>query len=255
MSIPKKIHSCWFGNGEKPESVKKCINSWKEKLPDYEIYEWNENNIDFKSNSYAREAYENKKWAFVTDYVRLLVLVKFGGFYFDTDVEVLRPFDDLLQYNAIVGFEEERYIMTAVLGAKANHPVFLEWLRQYDNMHFILDNNELNTTTNVKVFSDILYKHGLIPNGSRQCLSNIEVFPCDYFSPKNYYTEKICITSNSYTIHHFSKSWCKKESIIKRFLRMHPRVQYIILTPNRVGRKLLGSKYDILKRRLKNEIY
>ena len=80
MSIPKKIHYCWFGNGEKPESVKKCINSWKEKLPDYEIYEWNENNIDFKSNSYAREAYENKKWAFVTDYVRLLVLVKFGGF-------------------------------------------------------------------------------------------------------------------------------------------------------------------------------
>ena len=87
MSIPKKIHYCWFGNGEKPESVKKCINSWKEKLPDYEIYEWNENNIDFKSNSYAREAYENKKWAFVTDYVRLLVLVKFGGFYFDTDVD------------------------------------------------------------------------------------------------------------------------------------------------------------------------
>lgn len=251
MSIPKKIHYCWFGNNEKPASVKKCINSWKKKMPDYEIIEWNENNIDFKSNSYAREAYENRKWAFVTDYVRLLVLVKFGGFYLDTDVEVLRSFDDFLQFDAVVGFEEDRFIMTAVLGTKANHPVFSEWLRQYDNIHFLLENNTLNTTTNVKYFSNILYRYGLIPNGLRQSLSDVEVFPSEFFSPKNYYTEKIFVTPNSYTIHHFGRSWCEKESLLKRFLRMHPKIQFIILIPNRMGKKLLGSKYEILKRILK----
>lgn len=251
MSIPKKIHYCWFGGAEKPESVSKCIASWKKYMPDYEIIEWNEKNIDFSENQFAREAYEKKKWAFVSDYVRLLVLVKIGGIYFDTDVEVLKNFNDLLEYKAIAGFEEEKYVMTAVIATEPEHPLFKQWLKQYESMSFVLNENQLNTTTNVHYFSEILKKNGLNPNGMRQCVEGIEIFPCDYFSPKNYYTEKIHKTAHTYTIHHFQKSWCEAEPLLKKFLRMHPRIQYLYYLPNRIGKKILGNQYDDLKRRLK----
>lgn len=251
MSIPKKIHYCWFGYTEKPQSVKYAIETWKKKLPDYEIIEWNESNANISNNRFAQEAYERRKWAFVSDYVRLVALTQIGGIYLDTDVEVLRSFDDLLSFDAVVGFEEKKYIMTAVLASKPQHPVFLKWLEQYESMHFILEDNRLDVTTNVHNFTDLLLEYGLIPNGMRQKVADIEVFPCDYFSPKNYYTEKICITSNSYTVHHFLKSWCEKESRIKRFLRMHPRIRYLFYLPNRIGKKILGNKYEVLKRRLK----
>lgn len=251
MAIPKIIHYCWFGESEKPELVKKCIESWKNFLPDYRIIEWNENNTDFTKSPFACEAYEKGKWAFVTDYTRLVALTKMGGIYLDTDVEVLKSFNDLLEYDAVVGFEEEKFIMTAVLLAKKNHPVFQEWLREYETMHFLQADNSIDTTTNVHYFSELLLKHGLIPNGMRQSLADIEVVPCDFFSPKNYYTEKIKLTDNSYTIHHFQRSWCENESTLKRFLRKHPRIQYLYFLPNRIGKKILGKRYEILKRRLK----
>lgn len=251
MSIPKKIHYCWFGSAEKPDSVKKCIASWEKYLPDYEIIEWNESNTDFLNNDFAREAYESRKWAFVSDYVRLLALVKVGGIYFDTDVEVRKSFDNLLTYKAVAGFEEEKFVMTAVLASEPEHPIFQQWLKQYDEMHFILKDNQVNTTTNVHYFSELLKKNGLLPNGRHQTVKDIEIFPCEYFSPKDYYTEKIHTTSNTYAIHHFQRSWCESESLLKRFLRMHPRVQYLYYLPNRIGRKVLGKHYDNLKRRIK----
>ena len=251
MSIPKKIHYCWFGGAEKPESVSKCIASWKKYMPDYEVIEWNENNIDFSENQFAREAYEMKKWAFVSDYVRLLVLVNKGGIYFDTDVEVLKNFDDLLGYEALAGFEEEKYVMTAVMAAQPNHPLLKQWLKHYEDLSFVLNGNQLNTTTNVHYFSEILKKNGLNPNGMQQNIAGIEIFPCEYFSPKNYYTERIQLTMNTYAIHHFQRSWCEVEPPLKRFLRMHPRIQYLYYLPNRIGKKILGNQYDNLKRRLK----
>ncbi|MEE0691749.1 MAG: glycosyltransferase [Lachnospiraceae bacterium] len=251
MSIPKKIHYCWFGNADKPDTVKRCIASWKKYMPDYEIIEWNESNTDFSRNLFAREAYESKKWAFVSDYVRLFALVKIGGIYFDTDVEILKPFDDLLEHKAVAGFEEDKFVMTAILASEAEHPIFQQWLKQYDEMHFILNSNQMNITTNVHHFSELLKKNGLIPNGMRQNVKGIEVFPCEYFSPKNYYTEKVHITNNTYAIHHFQRSWCETEPVLKRFLRMHPRVQYLYYLPNRLGKKVLGKQYDALKRRLK----
>ena len=109
--IPKIIHYCWFGGNDKLESVMKCIESWKKYLPDYEIMEWNESNFNIKkANQYVREAYDNKKWAFVTDYVRLIALYENGGIYFDTDVEVFKSFDSLLSEKAFFGFESTIYV-------------------------------------------------------------------------------------------------------------------------------------------------
>ncbi|MEH7419501.1 capsular polysaccharide synthesis protein, partial [Neobacillus drentensis] len=111
--IPKTIHYCWFGEKEKPELVKKCLNSWKETLPDYQIIEWNEKNFDINANKYVKEAYQSGKFAFVSDYVRVFVLYRFGGIYLDTDVEVFKPFDIFLHHSSFWGFEQENYIATS----------------------------------------------------------------------------------------------------------------------------------------------
>ena len=113
--IPKKIHYCWFGRGEKPKLAKKCIESWKKYCPDYEIVEWNEDNFDINQNEYTKYCYNNKKFAFLSDYARLMVVYKEGGIYFDTDVEVVRSFDDLLNNKAFVGFETDEYVKAAEL--------------------------------------------------------------------------------------------------------------------------------------------
>ena len=116
--IPKIIHYCWFGGKKKPENVEQYILSWKNKCPDYEIREWNENNFDIKSNCFCKEAYEKKKWAFVSDYARLAILYKYGGIYMDTDVEVIKPFDNLLTYQAFLCFESSKMVSIGTLGAK-----------------------------------------------------------------------------------------------------------------------------------------
>ena len=128
--IPKKIHYCWFGRNPLPPLALKCIASWKEYCPDYEIKEWNEDNFDLSINAYVREAYEARKWAFITDYVRLYALVNEGGIYMDTDVEVLKPLDDLLCYDAVSGFESETQIQTLRRNT-ANHPMVSRPLHRY----------------------------------------------------------------------------------------------------------------------------
>ena len=107
MSIPKKIHYCWFGRNPLPESAKKCIESWKKYCPEYEIIEWNEDNFDLTENRYAREAYEQKKWAFVSDYARLKIVYEQGGIYMDVDVELIKPLDELTELDGYMGFEKE----------------------------------------------------------------------------------------------------------------------------------------------------
>ena len=146
--IPKKIHYCWFGNNELPEEQKKYIETWKKHCPDYEIKEWNEKNFDINSNKYVKEAYEAKKFAFVSDYVRLHALYNEGGIYMDTDIEVLKSFDVFLKHTAFIGFEDLKHIGTGVIGAEKGNKWIRLLLKDYDNISFYTKNGEIDLTTN-----------------------------------------------------------------------------------------------------------
>jgi mannosyltransferase OCH1-like enzyme len=206
--IPKKIHYCWFGRNSMPKLAKKCLESWKKKLPDYEIKEWNEDNFDVNIIQYTKEAYEAKKYAFVSDYARFKILHDEGGIYLDTDVEVLRNFDEFLVNESFTGFENiERVAPGLILGAKKNNTFIKEMYQSYNECHFINYDGTMNTETIVDRITTILIKRGLILNGKYQQISNLSIYPVEYFSPKSYETGKINLTSNTYSIHHFAASW------------------------------------------------
>lgn len=205
--IPKIIHYCWFGGNPLPELAQKCIESWKKNCPDYEVRRWDESNFDLNYNDYVREAYEARKWAFVTDVVRLYALVNYGGIYMDTDVEVLKPLDDLLSYDAVSGFESETQIPTGLMACRDLHPMFREFLGDYDGAHFKKEDGTYDTTTNVVRITNICLKYGLVQNNTLQTVNGFTLLPSDYLCPKDYRTGALNVTENTYTIHHFDGSW------------------------------------------------
>ena len=219
--IPKKIHYCWFGGNPLPETAKKYMNTWKRYCPDYEIIEWNEKNFDITQNQYCLEAYKAKKWAFVSDYARLKVLYEYGGIYMDTDVEVVKPFDDLLKYNLFVGLEAEDRIQTGIFGAEIKNEFIKILLNDYQNRHFICGKNKYDLSTNVQFITQKLKdNYNIQLNNIYQIFGNNYVLlPFDYLCCKNYLTGKICITKNSYTIHHFDGSWLNSYGKIKIFIQ------------------------------------
>lgn len=219
--IPKIIHYCWFGGKEKPEIVKKCINSWKTMLPSYEIKEWNETNFDINKNSFTKEAYENNKFAFVSDYVRVYALYNYGGIYLDTDVEVFKPFDDLLHVDSFWGFEQGNYIATSTIGAARKNKLIKEFLDSYEGKHYVKEGGELNQLTNVAIVTEILEKKGLVRDGNLQTLSGLGTFyPQSYFSPYDYINCRKLITSETYTIHYYYKSWLPINERVKSNLKI-----------------------------------
>lgn len=205
--IPKIIHYCWFGGNPLPELALKCIASWKKFCPDYEIVRWDESSFDINCCDYVREAYEAKKWAFVSDVARLYALVEHGGIYMDTDVEIVRPLDEFLQYEAFSGFERKNAIPTGLMAAKANHPLFVELLHEYAKKHFVKEDGTYDLTTNVVFITDTCLKYGLKLNNSIQTVNRFTLFPSDYFCPINEKSGKLELTNNTYTIHHFAGSW------------------------------------------------
>ncbi len=205
--IPKVIHYCWFGKNPLPKLAKRCIESWKKYCPDYEIIEWNEDNFNINCCDYVKEAYEAKKWAFVTDYVRLYVLVKQGGIYMDTDVELIKPIDSFLSYEGFSGFESSGLIPTGIMAAIQNQPLFQELLQEYTGKHFRTQDGQLDLTTNVKRITDTCLKYGLILDNKQQIIQGVTFFPMDYFCPKNAVTRELNLTQNSVAIHHFDGSW------------------------------------------------
>lgn len=215
--IPKVIHYCWFGRNPLPILAQKCIESWKKYCPDYEIKEWNEDNFPMDYNDYVKEAYEAKKWAFITDVVRLYALVTEGGIYMDTDVEVIKPLDGLLQYEAVSGFEPCSQIPTGLMASEAHQPLFEELLHDYDGVHFIKEDGTLDTTTNVKRITATCLKYGFVPNNQMQTVRGFTLLPSDFLCPKDYNTKKIHLTPNSLTIHHFDGSWLPR-SLKKRLM-------------------------------------
>jgi hypothetical protein len=219
--IPRIIHYCWFGGKEKPELVKRCIESWKRNLADYKIVEWNENNFDIKSNSYVQEAYEAGKFAFVSDYVRVYALNFYGGIYLDTDVEVFKPFDDLLHHTSFWGFEQENFIATSTIGAEKGNHLIKIFFDTYSNKKFIKTDGTFNDLTNVAMISNLLENLGIKLNGQYQEIPDIGVFyPQTYFSPFDYINCRNVFSEKTYTLHHFYKSWLPLRSRVKASLKV-----------------------------------
>lgn len=240
--IPKVIHYCWFGRNSKPKLAEKCIKSWKKYCPDYQIIEWNEDNFDINSNVFVKEAYEAKKWAFVTDYVRLWAIYTMGGVYMDTDVEVVRNIDEFLKHEAYSGFESLSYVPTGIMaGVKAN-PVYADFLRYYNGRHFIQADGSFDTETNTKIITGIMKEKGLRCDNTYQVIDGFAFYPSDYFCPLDSGTGLINKTKNTATIHHFTGSWCPSESIEKRnaWWRQQRR-EHIRYAPNRFIRKVVGD--------------
>lgn len=208
--IPKKIHYCWFGRGQKSKLALKCIESWHKFLPDYEFKEWNEDNFDIASNEYVKEAYDAHKLAFVADYVRLHALATEGGIYMDTDVEVLRDLSPFLHHLAFTGYESPigGRCITGTMGSIPGGRWVSDLLAEYVDRHFLLADGSLNQTTNVEYTRKYMQGLGVDLDGKFQDVPGlVTLYPVDYFCVKNTVTRKIEITENSYTIHHFSGSW------------------------------------------------
>lgn len=209
--IPKIIHYCWFGRGEKPKLAQKCIASWKRFCPDYEIIEWNEDNFDVNLNEYTSFTYEHHLYAYLSDYVRLWVVEQYGGIYFDTDVELISSPQDLLVNNAYVGFESDEFINTGIgFGAIAHHPAIQVMLHAYDireKTEFETDykqNHKLRGSPRMNTYA--LTPYGLIQDGSYQTICGAVILPIEYLCPYDDVTGEINITEHTISIHWYSKS-------------------------------------------------
>ncbi|MDO3409404.1 glycosyltransferase [Saccharibacillus sp. CPCC 101409] len=216
--IPKIIHYCWFGRGELPELAVKCIESWKTYLPDYKIVRWDEDSFDIESNLFVRQAYKARKFAFVSDYVRLYALYTQGGIYMDTDLQVLKSLDPFLHHEAFSGFETPKTIPTAVMGAKAGSPVMHAFLDYYTDRSFIKPDGNMDITTNVKIITEYCLSRGFEPNNEYQVFEGFALYPKNVFSPMDWNPdkEKIAdkpIPEESYTVHHFAGSWLSEKDI------------------------------------------
>lgn len=218
--IPKIIHYCWFGKGEKPEIVKRCIESWKNNLVDYKLIEWNEENFDLNKNSFVREAYRVKKYAFISDYVRVEALYNYGGFYLDTDTEIFKSLDRFLDEESVWGYEEKNYIATSFIGAKKGNSLIKDFLDSYEGKEFLNADGSYNLETNVAVVTEILKGYGLKANGEYQNIEGLGSFyPAEYFSPYDYINCVQNKTINSYAMHHFYKSWLPRSSKVKAMIK------------------------------------
>lgn len=258
--IPKVIHYCWFGRGEKPKLVKKCIRSWKKHCPDYQIIEWNEDNYDISTAPlFVRQAIEARKWAFATDYIRLKVVYDYGGIYLDTDVQLINGLDKLLNNQAYFGFmacgNKLRVASGLGFGAEKGTKILAELMRIYETESFILPEGGYNTRTNSSKETEVLHCHGLIDNGAEQMLDGeIHIFPPEYFCPLDQTVYNMKKTRNTVSIHWGNVSWVtegQKREIIR--IRAKNKIDHYLHLPNRLAIRLLGiEKYTRIKQLLKH---
>lgn len=216
--IPKIIHYCWFGRNPLPTDAQKYIASWKKYLPEYEIKEWNEDNFDINTITYTQDAYAAKKYAFVSDYARFKVLYEEGGIYFDTDVEVIRPMDDIIEKGAFMGWETannqgiQKVAPGLCLGAPKGHPFYKEILSAYNSLSFYKEDGNYNPYSMIPLVTDLLLRHGMKNDGSTQQVADTTIYAADYFCPMDALTGKVTKTKNTHTIHWYSMSWLDKKS-------------------------------------------
>lgn len=248
MIYPKVIHYCWFGENPLPESALKCIASWRKYFPDHEIIEWNEDNFDVNIIPYTREAYEARKYAFVSDYARFWILYHYGGIYFDTDVEVIRPMDDILEKGCFMGVEvpsdgKKPPLVNAGLGIGANsgNVIYKNLLDHYSQLHFLNSDETPNPVTVVKHTTKILVENGLRNTNDIQKVGEIWIYPVDFFNPLNDNTAVLNITDNTRSIHWYTKTWEKKRnpviSWLSRRIHRHFGVNSLSWLNKLIGRK------------------
>ena len=230
--IPKKIHYCWFGGKPLPKDAKKCIKSWKKWCKDYEIIEWNEKNYDIHACKYVEQAAKAEKWAFVSDYARFDILYRFGGLYFDVDVELIRNIDEIIRRGSFMGCEQGKSAENSTkiasglgIAAEAGLPLYKEILDSYDDDIFFFDANRGIALTVVDRVTDIFKRHGYLEEQKIQTVEGVTIYPWDYLCPMNYYSGMITMTDNTFAIHHYNMSWqslyAKKMKMIERYCRSH----------------------------------
>ena len=244
--IPKVIHYCWFGGNPLPASAKKCITSWRKYLPDYEIKEWNESNFDVNIIPYTAEAYKAKKYAFVSDYARFWILYKYGGLYFDTDVEVIKNMDDIIAKGPFMGCENEAKAGATPaqlgvapglglgvnpglgLGVNPGLGLYGEILDIYKDKHYLLSDGSFSTETVVTITTELLCKYGMKNTDKVQEIAGVLIYPKEYFCPKDYVTGELKITKNSYCIHWYTASWASSYGRFKHKLKRISLVKMIL---------------------------
>ncbi len=248
--IPKIIHFCWLSNDEYPPLIQKCIDTWKEKLPDYEFIHWDTNRFKLEDNIWVKQAFETKKYAFAADFIRLYAVYNYGGIYLDTDIEIVKSFNDLLERPYFVGAEGEGIIEAGVFGAEKNADWLKKCLDYYEGKEFIKDDGTFDTLTLPRIMmsqiSQIKTFKEVGPNdinSKQQHIDNdmIYMFPKDYFCAKNHGTGVIEKTANTYSVHHFAMSWLPKK---RTFLPNLKRKLMSIFGVNTINGliKILGLK-------------
>lgn len=216
--IPKVIHYCWFGKNKKSKLIKKCIKTWKKYCPDYKIVEWNEDNFNVNCNKYVKEAYENKKWAFVSDYARLWILYNNGGIYLDTDVKLIKNLDSVLNCELFFASEDNVNINTGLgCGAIKGNEIIKKMMDDYNNISFIKDDGSFDLTTCVIRNSNCISMEldKVIDKSKKFVDDKFTYYPAEFFCPFNNLTRKTNITANSIGIHLFNASWKSRNSRIK----------------------------------------
>lgn len=243
--MEKIIHYCWFGGKSKPKSFQKYVKTWKKYLPDYELMEWNEQNFDVNVTSFSKEAYENKKWAFVSDVARIYALKEHGGIYFDTDIEVTKNIDAILQNELWFGREDEKFLATAMMGVKEKHNKHIEniW-KIYEEAKF--NSEDLYSVTSPKVLTNYFKGLGLKEEKENQVLEDdIHIYAKDYFNPKSYDGKNETFTENTCIIHHFDATWTDlDERVAIWFVRrkMGFMAKYVFSISNRIKRFTQNGK-------------
>lgn len=249
IMIPKTIHYCWFGHNPLPPLAVKCIESWRKFLPDYEIKEWNEENFDINIIPYTAEAYKAKKYAFVSDYARFWILYHYGGLYFDTDVEVIRPMDDIIERGPFMGCESDANQSLGLgvnpglgLGVTPGLGLYQELLNYYEKLHYLSsDGNIIEQQTIVHHTTKLLRQHGLSEVSGIQQVAGIYIYPYEYFNPTNLVTHRQHITSNTRTIHWYAATWRNKRTSFLKKALCSILPERFLLWYNKIKRRILTA--------------
>lgn len=245
--IPKKIHYCWFGRGEMPKLMKKCLKSWKKYCPDWKIVRWDEDSFDIHSTAWTEQAYEAKKYAFVADFVRLKALYELGGVYLDADQELIKPLEPFLHHKAFLGFMGKESVSAGVIGAEPAHPVIGE-MRDYFQDRPYCQNSRQDTTPNTDWITRLLVEKGLRINDEYQTVAEVAVYPQTYFCPTSCLSVENCITEDTVSLHHWAMSWRSEKGRrdMKRMKRhstkWYKALVWLRCLPGRTLRKLLGDE-------------